>query len=163
MNPQLKALGVEELRRGRAQSGVKTRRSVALGRDCWGWKAGVHRGDWRKVKLLAKLASAKSLSVLHSSLFSVLRLKWDVRERGNCLNDQWCQDKYIAPASGRQLTAVKGKGWLNHLLTKFYQTTPLIPSKIQEIYCSKPKAKPKQMQIEGHLSITRAVLEHQAQ
>lgn len=32
-----------ELRKGRALSGVKTQRSVALGRDCLGWKAGVQK------------------------------------------------------------------------------------------------------------------------
>lgn len=53
--------------------------------------------------------------MVYSSLLSVLRSKSDDRERGNCLNPQKCQDEtYIAPASGRELTAMKGKGWIKH-------------------------------------------------
>lgn len=44
MNAHWKTVGVGESRGGRAQSGVKTQRSVALGRDCWGWKAGAQKG-----------------------------------------------------------------------------------------------------------------------
>lgn len=116
MKAHWKTVGVGELRGGRVQSGVKIQRQVALGRDFGGWNAGVQTemvGEkLEEDKVVGKVSKRKKpASGGFSPLLSVLRSKRDDREKDNCLNSLKCQDKRRnAPASGRALTAMKGKG-----------------------------------------------------